>query len=199
MAIDERELMAWGAIEREYKKGEIVFLEGHEARFYFQILIGQVRIFNITNDGKEFTQAFFQDGQSFGEPPLFIDRPYPASCIALCDTKILKIPAPVFLAKFDEHPELFKPMIKLFAYRMFDKAETAREIINNDPERRIIGFLRAMKMYHSESPNIELQLVPYTRQEIANFIGLRVETVIRTLIKMNKKGLVKIENRKLYY
>ena len=43
------------------------------------------------------------------------------------------------------------------------------------------------------------ELVEFTRQEIANFTGLRVETVIRELSKMSKTNKVEIINHKLYY
>ena len=38
-----------------------------------------------------------------------------------------------------------------------------------------------------------------TRQEIADFTGLRVETVIRTLKRMEQENKIEIRNRKLYY
>jgi CRP-like cAMP-binding protein len=41
--------------------------------------------------------------------------------------------------------------------------------------------------------------IAFTRQEIANFTGLRVETVIRTLKKMEEENKVTIDHRKLYY
>ncbi|HMR91845.1 MAG TPA: helix-turn-helix domain-containing protein, partial [Chitinophagaceae bacterium] len=41
--------------------------------------------------------------------------------------------------------------------------------------------------------------VPYPRQQIADFIGLRVETVIRTLVRMSREGKITIDNHKLYY
>lgn len=41
--------------------------------------------------------------------------------------------------------------------------------------------------------------VPLTRQEMANYTGLRVETTIKTIKKMEQENLVKIVNRKIYY
>lgn len=42
-------------------------------------------------------------------------------------------------------------------------------------------------------------LIPFTRQEIANFTGLRVETVIRTIKRMEEAAIVEIKNRKIYF
>ena len=41
--------------------------------------------------------------------------------------------------------------------------------------------------------------IPFTRQEIANYTGLRVETVIRTLSVMKSKNMIIIKDRKLFF
>ncbi len=85
----------------------------------------------------------------------------------------------------------------MFAERIYGKAITAREIINNSPESRILGFLNTYKKRKCvEQERIQ---IPYTRQDIADFTGLRVETVIRTLSKMKDNNKVEIINRKLLY
>jgi CRP-like cAMP-binding protein len=59
-----------------------------------------------------------------------------------------------------------------------------------------MAFLNA----HKKGKNCnEKELIPFTRQEIANFTGLRVETVIRALSKMSKCKKVDIINHKIYY
>lgn len=88
-------------------------------------------------------------------------------------------------------------MIMLFAKRIYSKATTARDIINNSPEIRIMSFLNDFKK-KSQKENEKME-IPYTRQEIANFTGLRVETVIRYLTKMKVGKIVEINNRKLIY
>ena len=97
MQIDLDLLFTWGAIAKEYKKNEIIFHEEESANFYYQIIDGCVRMYNSNDEGKEFTQGYFKNGQSFGEPPLFIDQPYPAAAIAHTDTIILKLSKEKFL------------------------------------------------------------------------------------------------------
>ncbi|MDP2385770.1 MAG: Crp/Fnr family transcriptional regulator [Bacteroidota bacterium] len=197
MQIDADILITWGGIAKKFKKGESIFLEGDHARFYYQILEGSVKMFNTNSDGKEFTQAEFKVGHSFGEPPLFVDEIYPSSAIANQDSIILKLSKEKFLEVLDEYPMFQKQMIVLFAKRIYSKSNTLREIINNTPETRIIGFLKDFKKKNcKENEKIE---IPYTRQEIANYTGLRVETVIRTLSKMKTKKMVQIVERKLIY
>ena len=91
MAIDLDLLFTWGAIAKEYKKNEIIISEDETAHFYYQVIDGCVRMFNCNDDGKEFTQGYFTEGQSFGEPPLFIDEKYPSTATAFQDCKIIKL------------------------------------------------------------------------------------------------------------
>jgi CRP/FNR family transcriptional regulator len=58
MQIDLDLLFSWGAIAKEYKKNEVIFVED-DANFYYQIIEGCVRMFNSNDDGKEFTQGYF--------------------------------------------------------------------------------------------------------------------------------------------
>lgn len=197
MQIDTDILITWGAVAKKFKKGEYIFHEGDHARFYYQILNGTIKMFNANIDGKEFTQSEFKTGQSFGEPPLFIDETYPSSAIACHDSVLLKLSKEKFLEILDEYPMFQKQLITLFAKRIYSKSTTLREIINNTPETRIIAFLNDYKK-KSQKEN-EKSEIPYTRQEIANYTGLRVETVIRALAKMKTKKMVQIVERKLIY
>lgn len=195
MQIDIDLLFTWGAIAKEYKKNEIIFYEEDMANFYYQIIEGSVKMFNSNDEGKEFTQGYFSNGQSFGEPPLLIDEVYPASAIAFQDSKIIKLSKEKFLKILEEYPSIQKNLLKLMARRIHSKAMTTKDIINQKPEFRIISFLNTHKKPECNTK----ELVLFTRQEIANFTGLRVETVIRALTKMSKTNKVEIINHKIYY
>jgi CRP-like cAMP-binding protein len=196
MPIEIDLLTAWGGTSKIYTKGEIIFHEGDLARCYYQIINGEVKMFSISHDGKEFMQGIFTDGQSFGEAPLLINKPYPTTATALKDTTIIRLGKDDFIKLLKEYPGIAYTMLEYIALRTYNKAITLREIINNNPEARIIAFLDAKKPTTTSDKKI---IVPYTRQQIANFTGLRVETVIRALAKLNSQKKVEIINRKLYY
>lgn len=197
MQIDLDLLFSWGAVAKKYKKNEVIFDEDEIAYFYYQIIDGSVRMFNSNDEGKEFTQGLFCKGNSFGEPPLFIDLPYPSKAIAIQDSTIIKLSKEKFLRILEEYPSIQKSFMILLAKKIHSKSNTSKEIINQKPEFRILAFLNN----HKKNLNscAEKVLIPYTRQEIANFTGLRVETVIRVLCKMNSCEKLEIVNHKIYY
>ena len=165
MQIDLDLLFSWGAIAKEYKKNEVIFDEDEKANFYYQIIEGSVKMSNSNDEGKEFTQGYFSNGQSFGEPPLFIDENYPATAVCFHDSKIVKLSKEKFLKIIAEYPSIQRDFINLLAARLHSKAITAKAIINQKPDFRILAFLNA----HKKGKTNEKVLVPFTRQEIANF------------------------------
>jgi CRP/FNR family transcriptional regulator len=196
MQIDLDLLFSCGAIAKEYKKNEVIFDEDEIASFYYQIIEDNIRMFNSNDDGKEFTQGYFSRGQCFGEPPLFIDEKYPATAVAFQDSKIIKLSKDRFLKILDEYPSIQKQFMILMARRIHSKAKTSKDIINQKPEFRILAFLNA----HKKGTDCKMkELVPFTRQEIANFTGLRVETVIRAFAKMKACNKIEIINHKIFY
>ena len=156
-----------------------------------------MRLCCYNDEGKEFTQGKFSDGDSFGEPPLFADELYPASAICETNCVIIKISKDTFIKILDEYPYLQRQILVLLSKRLVWKSQIAKELINQSPSHRLTMFLTNYKKLKANSS--EKVIIPYTRQELANFLGLRVETVIRTLKKMEAANVLEIRNRKLYF
>lgn len=188
--ISEELLLQFGAEIRNVKKNELIFEAGHFPAFYFQIVEGKVKMNNFTEDGKEFIQNIFVSGQSFGEPPMFIDEPYPANAIAVTKGKILEISKALFYEMLYQHPEVSLELNKSLARRLYYKSIMAPEISSQSPEKRIWTLLTYLKKREGKK-GTEF-LVDLSRQQLADLTGLRVETVIRTIKQLEKKGKLKI-------
>jgi len=198
MQIDLNLLFTWGAIAKKYKKNEIIFYEDDLALFYYQIIEGSVRMYNSNDEGKEFTQGVFCNGNSFGEPPLVINEVYPTTAIASQDSTIVKLSKEKLMKILEDYPSVKLSFLELMARRIYNKTVTTKQIINQKPEHRIKSFLENYKK-QNQLCLTEKHFIPLTRQEIADFTGLRVETVIRTLSEMNKSNKVNIDKHKLYF
>lgn len=104
--IDPSILLRYRGFIKEFDKNETVFTQGEEPRYYYQILQGRVKMNNYNEDGKEFIQGLFVDGESFGEPPLFCAVSYPANAITLQPTRILLINKCDFYALLESEKKL---------------------------------------------------------------------------------------------
>ena len=196
MQIDYDVLITYGGVSKKFDKGEYIFKEGMMPHFYYQIIEGEVRMYTVGMEDRELTQAVFNEGCSFGEPPLFLDKPYPSNAQATKPSIIMRLDKENFMQILDDFKEISRNMLHRFADRIYKKASSAQIWVNNTPEERIIVFL---KNYMNSSDTVHKLLVPYTRQQIADYTGLRVETVIRTLKRMSQDGIVDIIDHKLYF
>ena len=89
--MDHSILLDYGAVIRKHSKGDLIIREGTKARFFFTVYTGEIKMYNTGDDGQEFIQGIFKEGESFGEPPLMLESEYPASAKALTDCEVLVI------------------------------------------------------------------------------------------------------------
>ncbi len=198
--IEKEILLKYEAIEIQLSKNELLFEKGDKAKYYYQIISGEIKMFNLNEDGKEFIQGIFSKNRSFGEPPLFSsDELYVANAIALENTLLIRLEKSSFINLLKENPEVHLQFTQTLADRLHFKSIMAAEISNNDPESRIITLIDYLKYKIYKIPVPFEYEVELTRQQIADLTGLRVETVIRSIKELEKKGQVRIISRKVYY
>jgi CRP-like cAMP-binding protein len=196
--VDEDLLIQFGARLATFNKGEILFDQGDMPRYYFQILSGEVKMNNFNDEGKEFVQGFFTAGESFGEPPLFLKDTYPANAEAIVNSKIYLLPKDKFMDLLMANPQIHLSMTTNLARRLYYKSIMASEISSQEPEHRVLKLIDYFKAKISKTPINTDYRVEITRQQIADLTGLRVETVIRAIKSLEKKGELTIKNRKVY-
>lgn len=180
------------------RKDQILFHEGDKATDYFQVEEGAVKMFIGSQDGQEFIQGIFSSGESFGEPALIGNFPYPGSVMAIEKAKVWKLPGDYFFQMLKENFDLHIKMDLVLCQRLKYKSMLLSEISSYEPEHRITTLL---KYYKSKNQNdlTGWVTIPYTRQQLADMSGLRVETVIRTVKKMEKEGKLFLEGHKIKF
>jgi CRP/FNR family transcriptional regulator, cyclic AMP receptor protein len=181
------------------RKDQVLFHEGSRALDYFQVEEGSVKMFISSNDGQEFIQGIFTSGESFGEPALIGNFPYPGSVVALEKSKVWKLPGDYFLQMLKENFDLHLKMDQVLCQRLRYKSMVLSEISSYEPEHRILALLKYFKTKNAKPEGITKVIVPYTRQQLADMSGLRVETVIRTVKKMEKDGKLMLDGHKIKY
>ncbi len=194
--LDINLLLACGATYKKLEKEDVIFEEGSPCFYYYQLVEGRAKWVNINEDGKEFIQNIIEPGESFGELPLFDDGVYAASCIAERDSLIIRLPKELFLDILKENPQLHFKFTRLMAQRLRYKFLILKTIASENPQARISTLLKHLKQENAcESIKMEIKL---TRQQIANMTGLRVETVIREIKKLDRIHSLTIEHGKVF-
>lgn len=193
--IPENLLIQYGAVLKKYNKDVAILHKNQQANFFFQIKTGSVKMYNLSEDGKEFVLGLFYDGNSFAEPPLFSDFNYPAEAVSITYSDIYVLPKTSFLSLLKDNFDIHLALNKILCNRLKYKSMILSEISVQTPEHQMITLLKYLK----ETAKCETEFeVPLTRQQLADLTGLRVETVIRTLKKLAQQEKLIIKNRKVF-
>ncbi|CAM3024709.1 Crp/Fnr family transcriptional regulator [Chryseobacterium flavum] len=198
MVINENILQSAGAEVRHYTPSEIIFCEGDTPNYYYQIITGEVKLNNYSEDGKEFIQNILSEGQSCGESILFIDKPYPMNAEAITECSILRLHKTIFFNLLNESPELCMEVSSFLSQRLYYKFMMMLNISSQNPSIRLKGLMDYLKSFQDDTRPYSF-MIPLTRQQMASLTGLCVETAIRTIKHMERDKIVKIENRKILY
>lgn len=164
---------------------------------YHQVESGSVKMYITSPDGQEFIQGVFGPGESFGEPALIGNFPYPGSAAAIEPAKVWKLSGDLFLRMLRENFDLHFKMDQVLCQRLRYKSMVLSEISSYDPEHRLMTLLKYFKSRQKSEGDEETVVIPFTRQQLADMTGLRVETVIRTIKKMEREGKLRIVGRKI--
>lgn len=188
-------LLKYGAVERTLLKNEMLFQEGEQAIFYYQVISGTVKMNNYDERGNETIQGLFKSGQSFGEPAIFGDFAYPANAEAVEPTVLFRLEKNRFLQLVSENLFVSLQLLSTLSKRLRFKAILSKEVKSYDAAHRIMTLLKILK---ENTGKEEETLIDISRQTIANLTGLRVETVIRAIKRLEEQEQLKIIKRKIF-
>ena len=180
---------------KKYSKGCIIAYEGRKSLYFYYLIDGELSVYNFTPEGKEFLQHKVKEKNFFGEPAVLLEKPFPGNVEVTSDfAEILKIKRENFLQYLKNNPDWCLEFTKSIAEKSIIKSNSLKNIVFLNPEDRIIKQFNDYKEGAEQKMVIEL-----TRKELSNMTGLRIETIIRTIKKMEKEGKLEIKNGKVVY
>jgi CRP/FNR family transcriptional regulator, nitrogen fixation regulation protein len=162
-----------GAVMSHSRNSEI-FGEGEPAEYLYKVMSGCVRTYKTLNDGRRQISGFYLPGEVFG---LSFDDEHTVSAEAIADSKVLLIKRSAIDALAGRDPSIARELFALTG-RELRHAQDRILLLIKSAQERVAGFLLEMADRTSAANAIEL---PMSRQDIADYLGLTIETVSRTL------------------
>lgn len=182
--------------ERRIKKGEVIFHEGEPGRHFYIVRSGSVKVYKLSEDGKERILQVFGPGQFFAELPVLDGRNYPASAEALSQGTLLFVSRDDFFQILSRYPQMTATVYEIVGDRLRHFATAVTDLTLKDASRRLAGFLLAKMEAHDPLGQDQVRFpLELTHQEIASLIGTARETVSRTLRQFEKDGILEMKDR----
>lgn len=183
---------------KKFRKKEIIFSEGEEAKGFYVTLSGRIKIYKVSPDGKEQILHIINAPDSFAEASLFLEGIYPAFAEALSDGQLLFIPKRDFIHLIEKNPKLSLNMIASLSHFLRRLASLVEELSFKEVSSRIAKYLIELS---SNLPRegrgmreVELDL---SKTQLASKLGTISETLSRTLSKMKAKKIIDVRKNKI--
>jgi CRP/FNR family transcriptional regulator, anaerobic regulatory protein len=176
--------------------GSALFWEGDPAKHLFEVVEGVLRIFRIIGDGRRVITGFLFPGDLVG---ISMKDRYLYGAEAVTVTRVRRFARSAFQEKMNQCPAL-RP--KLFA-RLCDEMAAAQDqmalLACKTAEERLCSFLLLLARRTGDvSKSTATVELPMTRQDIADYLGLTIETVSRNMTKLTARGMIVPKGRHGY-
>ena len=177
-----------------YKKGEVIFQEEEICSAIGLIIDGTINIERIYPNGKSIVMSKFKDGDVFGEALLFSKvNKYPATVIALSDCKVLYLTKNEIIKLFSVENKLMENFMMLLSEKIIILNNKIRSISLKSIRQKVVDYILCEYM---NEKNEEIKL-KYSKEEIANDIGIPRPSLSRELIKLRDEGLSNFSRNKI--
>ena len=176
-----------------FEAGEAIFWEGDAATHVFEVSTGVLRVCRLLSDGRRAITGFLYPGDLVG---VSLKDRYLYTAEAVTETKVRRFARGLFQEKINECPAL-RP--QLFA-RLCDEMAAAQDQLvllgRKSAEERVSSFLLAIaRRLSSDRRTTPVVEIPMTRLDMADYLGLTIETVSRTMTSLAARGVIAANGR----
>ncbi len=182
---EEMEQIAEIITDREYKKGESIYLSGALEERLYVINHGKVKIYKVSESGKEQIIRILNPGDFMGELSLFARAPLDSNAEALEPTAVCIIDGNRLNQIIKEVPSIAVKIIEELSKRLHNAENMIESLGLHDVEQRVADTLLRMSIGKDE---ISLAI---SKKDLAAHMGMSQETLSRKLSAFQEIGLIK--------
>ena len=181
-----------------FEKGDIILRPDGKIHNIFLLKKGKVRMYSISNDGQEITLHIFRPDSYF---PIMLslsdvfDKYY---FEALEKVEVVKAPAQKVIEFVKSDQDILFDLTTRFSYAISGLTSRIETMAFEDAYNRIANLLLYLSQKFGEASKDKVTItIPLQHEDIANWVGIRRETVSRQFDKLHKDGIIESKNKKL--
>ena len=176
-------------------RGDILFHKGDSPTGFYLIVYGQVKLAFTSSQGGEKVVDILNQGQTFGEAVMFMDKPCMVYAQALSDSQLLHISKNAIIDELERDPKLGRKMIAGLSMRLHHLLIDVESYSLHSGRQRIIGYLLRDNV-KSDAKSLTVTL-PTNKGVIASRLNLTQEHFSRILHELSEKGLIVVDGRRI--
>ncbi|MEZ5757563.1 MAG: helix-turn-helix domain-containing protein [Emcibacteraceae bacterium] len=193
---NEIKLLSDASIKISKRSKQVICAEGELAEYLYNVQSGCVRISKMLSDGRRQVIDFLFPGDYFG---LACNSGYNYSAETITDVNLCRMPRNVILEKIKEIPAFGKKILDITIHELLETQEQRLLLGRKSAKERLCSFLLTINARTSKVDFIKKNhiLLPMSRADIADYLGLTIETVSRQFTILAKDNIISLENSPL--
>jgi CRP/FNR family nitrogen fixation transcriptional regulator len=168
-----------------YPRNTEIFGENEPADYLYKVVSGSVRTYKILSDGRRQVGGFYLPGDIFG---LEFAEEHSLSAEAITDAKVLVVKRSALHALAGRDASVAQQLFALTG-RELHRVQDRILLLIKSAQERVASFLLEMAERAAQKNIIDL---PMSRQDIADYLGLTIETVSRTLTALETAAAIEV-------
>jgi CRP-like cAMP-binding protein len=179
------------AARRSFPSGTSVFEQGDEARCFFVLLDGRLRVTQVTAEGQQVIVRMVNPGDLFGIAKAMQRTDYPGTATAVRDSVVLSWPMARWSDFMGSYPSLATSAMQTMGTRLQEAQVRMRELATEEVERRVAHAVLRLgeQSGREEAGGVRIDF-PVSKQDIAEMTGTTLHTVSRILTAWEHAGLI---------
>ena len=173
-------------IRMTFSRNQEIFGEGEPADYIYRVVSGAVRTYTILNDGRRQISEFFLAGDVFG---LDLGGEHTLSAEALDRTVVVAMKRRWLVTLAATDCEVAQKLWSLSLHDLRRSQEHMLLLGRKSALERVVCFLMDMA---ERIPADREVVLPMSRQDIADYLGLTIETVSRTMTQLQEDSLIEL-------
>ena len=174
----------------QYETHSTIFREGDAAQNLYSVGSGAVKLYKLLPDGRRQITAFLFRGNFFG---LSNNGSYSYTAEAMTPVSLCRFPKKKLDELFESHPKLEKRMLEATTGELVAAQDQFLMLGRKTAREKVATFLVNLCVRLApEHETLQNLTLPMNRSDIADFLGLTIETVSRTLTVMKRDKLISL-------
>lgn len=182
---------------RPMQKNELLYRENTHFQSIYAVRSGTMKAFRTTNDGREQVTGFYFPGEILGMDGISEDR-HASSARALETAAICAIPFNALEKLSSVMPNLQRHLFQLMSREITEDQLLITLLSKNSADERLATLLLSISRRNARRHLSATQFrLPMSRVDIGNYLGLTVETISRVFSRMQKAGILRVDNKEI--
>lgn len=169
-----------------YGRNAEIYGQDEPAGYIYKVISGSVRAYKLLDDGRRQIGAFYLPGDIFGLESGITHR---FSAEAMADTVVLAVKRTTLSALAQTDAVVARELWQITARELDHVHDQMILLGRSSAQERVASFLAEMADRSANHTEFDL---PMSRQDIADYLGLTIETVSRTFSSMERRALIEL-------